>query len=564
MKSEGAVQVGGGNGATWLDTWWTVLIARIQGRYRPTTRIITVVTLALFLSIYSLRSFDPVTLPSSISPQEQTVPSRHNFLHLLTPATKSDVNLCKTILSASVLNYSTPTLINWGKRFTEDGLSNGGAHLFKISGILNYLNEVGPEGNDDLIVIVDGYDTWFQLGPDVLLSRYNSINRQANDRIFKRLCRSRSCPFDPFSHISQHILFSSQKKCWPHSPDELACHAAPASTLPEDVYGPETDVPYPDDENPFLRTRGRYLNSGFAIGPVKAMRRVFEEAERRMKIDDHAGSDQGVLSDIFATQEYAREILRRKYYAEHPTQRFFLGLSTFVFGRSSFDRDREAVLQPSATKEVLALDESSLTSIQSLDYGIGLDYTSELSHVTVFAQRDADWITYPPSSSTPSRYWNILPMNIKSLPPTFTSFIPPPPLPNVTTWDNIPLYTNLFTKTIPLSVHHNAWQRNMKDLRQKMWGQMWWNPQAFELLAAHAVGPRVPIVSEEIEGDEQISRIERAPMTRTSKTTNIKEYWSPVENKGGARADNGTWIEWDDLCGKWAEELFDFSDSSEN
>ena len=55
MKSEGAVQVGGGNGATWLDTWWTVLIARIQGRYRPTTRIITVVTLALFLSIYSLR-----------------------------------------------------------------------------------------------------------------------------------------------------------------------------------------------------------------------------------------------------------------------------------------------------------------------------------------------------------------------------------------------------------------------------------------------------------------------------------------------------------------------------
>jgi hypothetical protein len=97
---------------------------------------------------------------------------KHGFWHLLAPATQTDLNLCKVILSAAILNYSMPTLVNWNRKYDNPDLSSGGSHLAKIPEILEYLTMLGPEYNDDLVLIVDGYDTWFQLKPDVLLSRY--------------------------------------------------------------------------------------------------------------------------------------------------------------------------------------------------------------------------------------------------------------------------------------------------------------------------------------------------------------------------------------------------------
>lgn len=102
------------------------------------------------------------------------------FSTFFVPATSADVNTCKTILSAAVLNYSTPTLVNWQHQYNDPGLASGGSHLAKIPGVLRYLSDLGPENDNDLIVVIDGYDVWFQLTPGMLLARFHDINQRAN------------------------------------------------------------------------------------------------------------------------------------------------------------------------------------------------------------------------------------------------------------------------------------------------------------------------------------------------------------------------------------------------
>lgn len=44
-------------------------------------------------------------------------PPRTDKLHVLLPASNPEVNLCKTLMSASILGYPTPTLIAWNETF---------------------------------------------------------------------------------------------------------------------------------------------------------------------------------------------------------------------------------------------------------------------------------------------------------------------------------------------------------------------------------------------------------------------------------------------------------------
>lgn len=78
---------------------------------------------------------------------------------MLIPASKPNAHLCKVMLSAGVLGYPTPALINWGMEFHDKSLSSGGSHIAKIAGIQHYLESITSGQNDDLVLVVDGYDT---------------------------------------------------------------------------------------------------------------------------------------------------------------------------------------------------------------------------------------------------------------------------------------------------------------------------------------------------------------------------------------------------------------------
>ena len=76
---------------------------------------------------------------------------------MLVPASSSNSNLCKVMVSSGILGYPTPALINWGMRFNNSKLSSGGSHIAKIAGIQDHLQSLDAD-DDDLVLVVDGYD----------------------------------------------------------------------------------------------------------------------------------------------------------------------------------------------------------------------------------------------------------------------------------------------------------------------------------------------------------------------------------------------------------------------
>lgn len=108
--------------------------------------------------------------------------------------------------------------------------------------------------------------------------------------------------------IRQTIVFSADKLCWPTDLWRSAFWAVPNSTLPGDVFGPETDPIWGDD---ITLNRPRWLNSGTIMGPVKDMRDMFNQTDYYTNnwLNQNftfKNSDQLYFADVFGDQEYAR------------------------------------------------------------------------------------------------------------------------------------------------------------------------------------------------------------------------------------------------------------------
>jgi hypothetical protein len=140
------------------------------------------------------------------------------MLHLVIPASSAKPNLCRSLLSAAVLDYPLPVLINWAME--EDPDNEYKMHLAKISGILEYLRGLPPRNDKDLVLVVDGYDVWFQLRPEVLIQRYFEINAQRS-AYFARKFRG---DVVKKHNISQTVIFWIRQKM-------LAADVRPSSLL---------------------------------------------------------------------------------------------------------------------------------------------------------------------------------------------------------------------------------------------------------------------------------------------------------------------------------------------
>jgi len=245
--------------------------------------------------------------------------------------------------------------------------------MAKITGALDYFKVQDATHDEDLAMIVDGFDVWFQLSPQIMIDRYQEINRRAEQRI-----RGRMGDAMKSENTSQTIVFSSQKRCWPGKSDDISCYAVPESPLPRYVYGPQTDTLSGDEKNHYLRIRQRWLNAGFIIGPIKEMRALFERAQERAAANpDVQGHDQAVLADVWGEQEYSRESAR---------------------SRSNAPWKREDKVSVPADPPWKAFEPKIW---ENYEFGIGLDYESSLAMPTVFSEYDSQWLTlqrhYAPS-----------------------------------------------------------------------------------------------------------------------------------------------------------------------
>ena len=509
------------------------------------------------LCIFFLRAWSAEgSLPNQGTAREVS----SSYLHLLVPASEGNANLCKTIFSAAALDYPTPQIVNWQRKFDDPNLIFGGSHIAKIEGILNFLRGLTPESDEDLALIIDGYDIWFQLRPSVLIERYHAINRRANDRIRARLGPEAS----EMENVAQSVIFSSQKRCWPSAEDDFACYAVPLSDLPKDVYGPETDTDIGDDKNPYVKFRQRFLNSGTVIGPVAKLRAVFERALEKSKVNSNIGSDQGVFAEIFGEQEYQREVIRQRHLPQTLPSR----LSRFISNIFRQPDHRDGILDPAHHRQMEASDGILY------EFGIGLDYRSEISQPTVFSEDDLAWtiqtspnyhgVVHEMSQAAETTPQHHPPRQPSGIPSDIHRSTPPfwapdhaqtraHELPAEQTWDEVPLYTNLWTDIAPAAIHHNAHRDGLKSRIQTLWNQTWYFPHLRALLAASARSPRTPCAVVQQPPAPGLSPSSSSPHALAH------SYWSPIDERGCVKTDADL-LRWGDvaLCGDAAiaDEVF--------
>lgn len=448
-------------------------------------------------------------------------------LHVLIPASKPDPNLCKAIASGNVLGYPNPTIINWGQVFDDAAYVEGGSHLAKINGTAQYLFSLDESHDKDLVLMMDGYDAWIQLRPQTLVDRFHSINRRANERIASEFGNKSV----EETKVSQQIIFGAQKRCWPWSVDDPPCYAVPNSSLPALIYGPETDQDVSNEENPYIKYRQRFLNSGVAMGTVKALRRMFQQALAQAPQEANFGSDQYIFSHIFGDQELYREILRR-----------------------------DAGLQPREGWNEVHIEEvrakAAARPDKSFEFGIGIDYGSEIGLNTVFAEDDTEWVTFSDRKQvqeiqndrgidTQYRRLNWLPVDINSTTLPFETSVEVRDLPSEASWEDVSLFTNVWTGVSPVVIHHNAHRNGMKILRETWWPKLWMQKHLRALLDASSPGPACYVAVKNGEGGVK------------------REYWPEEVWSGGDQKDNVAKdasseerLTYHNICADYNKELF--------
>ncbi|KAF2135533.1 uncharacterized protein K452DRAFT_239214, partial [Aplosporella prunicola CBS 121167] len=433
--------------------------------------------------------------------------------HLLIPATSSGLYLCRLLLSAAILNYPTPVLINWeGKGEFDASIS----HLAKVRGLAKHLDSFPPERDQDLVLIIDGFDVWLQLRPEVMIQRYYATIHEHKERLEARFGREA---------IEKHnfkdtLIFGSDKTCWPPDWWRPACWAVPESTIPLNALGPKTDVAI--DGHTFMHVRPRWLNSGTVIGPVKDMRRMMNatlDFISKTYKEDHGAknSDQMYMADLWGIQEYARSLK---------------DLDDSALSRGPLDRRIP-----------------ELPAGQETEYHISVDYESKMFQTnagmkdfTAWMKHDLDDWSAPGEQQVAFQPYNVrLQADVANSRGPFAAGkmgkAEDNRLPVNMSWKDVPLGFNSITDQI-FPLLHMTGNKAYIDL---WWNRLWFHPHSEELLKASKAMPKGPVVKTE-DGRSWLMAEEPGAKMALEKASNGED------GKGGVWSDQGQWLAWNKLC----------------
>ena len=492
------------------------------------------------LSSLALDENPDVTFLANFTGLRKTSPS----LHLLIPASRSNPDLCKTLLSAFVLGYPAPTLINWGKKYGDSEEDWAISHTAKIRGVYNYLNDQKKVKEDDLVMIVDGYDVWFQLPPQIMVARYLEMVAEANTMLKNRYgIANEDNAQDQVQKYTRKVIFGADKICWPNPKEDPACVAVPYSTLPKDAYGPDTD-----QGTEGFNHRPRYLNSGNVIGPVKDVRDLYKHATFKVEAMQRGSfGDQLVFSEIFGEQEFQRE--RQRITAQGTTGRWMDWLSNTL-------GTQESPLSANTT-----INNVTVVPGTRYEYSIGLDYESRLFQTMTHSADDVGFLNFSRISSITAvldahpylhNHPVFLPSDLQTadLPLTYASpgnhssesdskkktiLLPYSPNldnlpanpsdPKQPTWRDLPLATNIHSASVPVLLHING----DKSLLESWWPRLWFHPYSRALL-------------------RRFIRSTQGERAATSAAKGGLNWWDSRGGRGGVWTDNREWMSWSDVC----------------
>ncbi|KAH0556218.1 hypothetical protein GP486_005856 [Trichoglossum hirsutum] len=445
--------------------------------------------------LFSPEIAHPYSPENITTPSSSTNKKTKQSFHLLIPASEANSNLCKTLLSAFILNYPPPTLINFNKTFDGEN-GDGGSHTGKIRGVWDYLAKGEHTADDDIVLVIDGYDVWFQLPPEVMIKRYYRVINEANKRLkskYGTVYHGQGLD-GGVARFAETVVYAADKLCWPNPKEDPACRSIPESTLPRNAWGPRTD------EDPDGRlNRPRFLNSGNVIGPVADVKAVYGAAVVKVEYQGRGSmGDQFVFSEIFGEQE----------------------------------DDRNAVRAPKSG--AVRAGDMVAAEGQRYEFGICLDYGAAMFQTMTHSHDDIEYLVYNgttyPSVVSEGYQVESQSQHILTLPEDVASLKPPHP---TISWKDLPLGTNLHVPSIPALLHFNGEKSYLHD----WWPRMWYHGHARALLRLHTRSPLRPIAEAE-EGQSW---------------WDMKGGWG---GKGGVWTDGGEWMDWKDVCGRFEDAVF--------
>lgn len=417
-------------------------------------------------------------------------------------------------------------MINWGEHYQEVSELGGVSSLGKISGVLDWLNALSPEQGQDLVLIVDPSDSWFQLRAEVIVRRYHAINRDANEQLRKRLGRAVKA-----EGIKQTIVFGATKRCNPNYPEDIGCYPFPESPLPADLFGLITDTDVGHDR--YSSFRERFLDSGLIMGPVEDLKRFFEKAWSKKDEPQRGlgGSDQSIYNTIVGEQEFQREVMKERH--RSTLDRTYRRIATFL-GK---DMSNPVIVHNPNHQRMDHFDG------HPYEMGVGLDYFSLIAHQTSHSETDARFITYANLTHFhENRHRFDCPAKIEDLPGDIYESAPPfdtarAEMRTPSSWERVPLYTNLCTGVRPAIIHHNGG----KAMHHKQWMSMWLQHHSEALLAIHQ--RRAAAMALDYPG------IDKETVEKKIKAGDIDIRRLPSNiNVGSAWTAAGDRLKWWDLC----------------
>lgn len=446
-------------------------------------------------------------------------------IHLLIPTTSSNKYFCQLLLSSILLNYPTPILINWDTIEPDDPYQQ---YIGKVDATKNYLQAFPQDQEDDLILIVDGNDVWFQLPPDVVIRRYYTMIELQNKRLATRFGSGTVRRHD----LRQTIIFGADKLCWPEDDGRrAACWAAPPSTMPKYSYGPYDDDILDEARKDPYHSRPRLLNSGSMIGPVKDLRVFFEAISELIHKEGQQDSDQWYFANIFGIQEHARMMLEANPVLPasnitspeiQPGQQteFHIGLDyeAAMFQTVGYDDPYLTWWQHDGSMDTARPKQSPIKSIH--EFNIETDLKT--------ARRPFEAMYGLQLSAFNEKYQEML-RNAGS--------------PGFKLWFNLPMATNVITRHI-FAIMHFTFE---KDYRETWWKRMWFHPYARDLFRTSSLANKDPIYRKSIHSRRWFNAQE--PVVEHVKAAN-------QGRRDGAWSDKGEWKDFSGLCDVHDEYLF--------
>ncbi|CBF83277.1 predicted protein [Aspergillus nidulans FGSC A4] len=457
--------------------------------------------------------------------------------HLVLPATRSNPGLCRTLTSAMILNYPPPTLVRYGRELPA-GSAGHDYMVDRITGIYNFLAYTPRLQDHDIVLVVDGFDIFFQLPPEVLVRRYQELLREMNAKLRERYGMvTVDRPFrkdgvETHQKYSQRVIFSASKECFHNLTDDAGCASVPESTLPPDSYGWKTDTQE-------QLTRPRWLKPGAVIGQVADLKLIYAQVLRFVEEHRAVDGDYLALTQMYGRQEYVRELERRR------TSNSFKELLNRWIGIS--EATNITIVPP------------HLQPGQRYEYGIGVDFESRLFFNTVNAKEDVEWLRYNNVSKTstvqaehrvPRESRLLLPDDVSDhklgnpfKQPKYSKneYVNPPwndtldALPANRTWSNIPLLTNIHSAEVPALIHMNA--KDKGTVRDTWWSRMWYAPWARALLRKY------------MRSQTGFDAAQHALLDQN--------FWDVRGGVGGVWTDKGEWIDYPEVCSGFERDLFD-------